>query len=73
MVPDFTKELPVADVQLGPTSYVRVYVFDDIEPTLVELRIVVRHGWPELPLNLTVDQASALGSALMAAAHKVRS
>lgn len=62
-------ELPAGEVRIGPNCYVRVYGFSDITPALVEVRIVDRG---EQVINLTVQQAEALGVTLIAAANKAR-
>jgi hypothetical protein len=68
---NFIDELPTGDVDLGGNNYVRVYGFADIEPRLVEVRIVSR-GQRELVLNLLPHQADAIVAALTAAAAKAR-
>jgi hypothetical protein len=72
VVADFPKELPTGNIGLGGANFVRVYGFADIEPRLVELRIVT-HGRREQVVNLFPHQADALAAALTAAATKARS
>ena len=66
---DFTNDLPVADIRIGPNSHLRIYGYRDIEPRLVEVR------WPQglfRTLNLTVEQAEAISDGLKKAAEKAR-
>jgi hypothetical protein len=65
---DFRDELPVADIQIGPTHYMRIYGHADPEPPIVEVRRYERGIDDEL--CLMVDQARAIATALMKAAAK---
>jgi hypothetical protein len=65
---DFRDELPVADIHVGPTHYVRIYGHADLGVPAVEVRRCER-GMDDV-LMLTVDQALAIAAALMKAAAK---
>jgi hypothetical protein len=65
---DFREELPVADIHIGPTHYLRIYGHADLEPRMVEVRRH-EHGM-DYWLCLTVDQARAIAAALTKAANK---
>lgn len=66
---DFRTELPVADVQIGPASFIRIYGYADITPCLVEVHVV--HGVEQI-LRLCPHQAEEIGRALIDAAKKAR-
>jgi hypothetical protein len=65
---DFMNELPVADIRIGRTQYLRIYGYADIEPRLVELRINWRDE--EQVLRLTTAQAEQIAAGLTKAVTK---
>jgi hypothetical protein len=67
---DLRDELPLADIRIGATQYLRIYGFADIEPRLVEIRIH-RHGEDQV-LRLTAEQADKIAAGLARAAAKAR-
>lgn len=66
---DFRKDLPIADVRIGPKHSMRIYGFNaaDMGVPLVEVRFT---DWENL--HLTVEQAEAIAAGLLAAAARAR-
>jgi hypothetical protein len=65
---DFRDELPVADIHIGPTHYMRIYGHADLGVPAVEV-LRYERGMDDI-LMLTVDQARAIAAALIKAAAK---